>query len=200
MGYTIECCQRFRFMRFLSIAVGLAAALGCTDDGSKTGTGGMGARDAGLTGGEAGATSGDGGKQSTGGRANSSGGDTTTGGRPGGSGATAGGGATSSGGTTPSGRGGSAATGQPVGAICVNDANCNQSQGMAVCCAIPTCTGPCECRLAANCPKSGLFLECKGAADCSSFGGGKVCCQAGSGSQAMQYCTKPSGCPGVVLP
>ena len=190
----------------LSVTVAVAAVLGCSDEGGKTNTGGMGglsgagANDAGLAGGKAGATSGDGGNVSAGGRGNGAGGETSAGGRASGSGGAPSGGATSSGGTAPSGRGGSAATGQPIGAICVNDSNCSQAQGMAVCCATPACTGPCECRLAADCPKSGLFLECKGAADCGAFGGGKVCCQVGSGSQTMQYCTKPSGCPGVVLP
>jgi hypothetical protein len=184
----------------LSVSVAAAAVLGCNDDGDETSTGGTGgllvigtgANDGGLTGGKPGAT-GSGG-------ATSSGGSTTAGGRPSGSGATAGRGTTSSGGTAPSGGGGSAATGQPIGAICVNDSNCSQSQGMAICCATPTCMGPCECRLPADCPKNGLFLECKGAADCGAYGGGKVCCQVTSGSQSMQYCTKPSGCSGTVLP
>ena len=192
------------FVRVLSVTVAALAVCGCSDDGDKASTGGTGgllvtgtgANDGGLAGGKPGATGGggaSGGTTSTGGRSSVSG--TTSSG-----GTASSGGAASSGGTRPSGGGGSAATGQPIGAICVNDSNCSQSQGMATCCAIPTCTGPCECRLAADCPKTGLFLECKGAADCGAFGGGKVCCQIASGSQTMQYCTKPSGCSGKVLP
>ena len=57
-----------------------------------------------------------------------------------------------------------------------------------------------ECRLKANCPTTGSFLECNSAADCAAYGGGKICCRATSGAQTMQYCTKSSGCPGTTLP
>ncbi|HYJ11725.1 MAG TPA: hypothetical protein VEX18_22030 [Polyangiaceae bacterium] len=40
------------------------------------------------------------------------------------------------------------------------------------------------------------YLPCESKADCDAFGGGKVCCAAGS----MHFCTKPSACPGDTLP
>jgi hypothetical protein len=43
---------------------------------------------------------------------------------------------------------------------------------------------------------SNLYLPCESLADCKQFGGGKVCCVAGS----MHFCTKPSGCSGDTLP
>jgi hypothetical protein len=78
---------------------------------------------------------------------------------------------------------------QPLGALCANTTNCSQATGAAVCCANSTCT------LSADCPQGG-YLACEKAADCDQYGGGKVCCDAGS----MKYCTKPSGCAGKTLP
>ena len=43
---------------------------------------------------------------------------------------------------------------------------------------------------------SNLYLRCESLADCKVYGGGKVCCVAGS----MHFCTKPSACSGDTLP
>jgi hypothetical protein len=85
--------------------------------------------------------------------------------------------------------GGAAMGTQPLGALCANSGNCSQAMGMAVCC-VNTCT------LAEACPSDPSYLSCTKAADCAQFGGGKVCCKTAS----MSYCTKASGCSGMVLP
>jgi hypothetical protein len=77
---------------------------------------------------------------------------------------------------------------QPLGSLCANTGNCTQASGVAVCC-VNTCT------LAEACPSNPNYLSCMKASDCDQFGGGKVCCQAGS----MSFCTKPSACSGTVL-
>jgi hypothetical protein len=82
---------------------------------------------------------------------------------------------------------------QPLGAICANDSNCSQSEGMVVCC-VNTCT------LAEGCPTSPQYLPCESATDCEAYGGGKLCCEMGSGSNLMRFCTKQSACSGRILP
>ncbi|HEU4412106.1 MAG TPA: hypothetical protein VFS43_43090 [Polyangiaceae bacterium] len=99
------------------------------------------------------------------------------------------------------GGGGQGASGtQPLGGLCANTGNCTQSTGAAVCCVVPGCSAPCACTLASECEGSTQFLPCSKGDDCNVFGGGKVCCKETLGSQIMQYCTKPSGCQGEVLP
>jgi hypothetical protein len=87
-------------------------------------------------------------------------------------------------------------SGVPVGGICALDENCSQAEDAAVCCEVEGCGAPCECTLAEACPTNPSYLPCESAADCEQFGGGRVCCDAGS----MTYCTKPSGCLGEPLP
>jgi hypothetical protein len=77
---------------------------------------------------------------------------------------------------------------QPVGSVCVNDQNCSQAQGAAVCCMN-------ECALASMCSR-GQFLACKTRSDCAAYGGGKVCCDV----PGMRFCTKPSACTGQQIP
>jgi hypothetical protein len=173
-----------------------AGGIGSGTGGISVGSGGQGVSSGGATGSAGSATG-------SGGRAQGSGGAIGPGGTTGGGGTS---GSTASGGASPggaTGRGGASTGGVgglPPGAVCANDSNCGQSQGPAVCCAIPGCTGPCECRLASGCPKTSPFLECNSAADCAVYGGGKICCRASSGGQTMQYCTKQNGCPGTTLP
>jgi hypothetical protein len=78
---------------------------------------------------------------------------------------------------------------QPLGSACANTGNCTQASGMAVCC-VNTCT------LVEACPSDPGYLPCMKKADCDRYGGGKVCCQAGS----MTFCTKQSACGGTILP
>ncbi|HJZ88199.1 MAG TPA: hypothetical protein VKN99_23655 [Polyangia bacterium] len=89
--------------------------------------------------------------------------------------------------------------GQPLGSICVNDTQCDQSQGMAICCKLPQCSSFCACTLSAMCPGGTMWLPCNSTADCAQFGG-KVCCRESAGGQTVQFCTKQSGCSGMVLP
>lgn len=94
-----------------------------------------------------------------------------------------------------------AATGFPVGAFCVQNAQCDQSGGMAVCCASDTCSGiPCECLLQTDCAEPSLAIECAQGSDCDHIGGNKVCCRPSGGGVANQFCTKPSACNGETLP
>lgn len=44
------------------------------------------------------------------------------------------------------------------------------------------------------------YLPCDSKADCSAYGGGKVCCETVSAGQGMRFCTKPSACSGQLLP
>jgi hypothetical protein len=133
--------------------------------------------------------------------ATSTGGNRATGGSTGSGGSKASGGSTSRGGAA--GLGGSVATGgsagsgatgtQSLGAICANDTNCDQSQGAALCCR-STCT------LSEQCPTSTTYLPCKSAADCATYGGGKLCCEVTTSTDVMHFCTKQSACSGKVLP
>jgi hypothetical protein len=100
------------------------------------------------------------------------------------------GGSMSTGGST--GTGGSMGT-QPLGKICANDSNCSQAEGAAVCC-VNTCT------LSEQCPTSTGYLPCESSADCSVYGGGKLCCELEAGGEIMRFCTKQSACAGQVLP
>jgi hypothetical protein len=95
--------------------------------------------------------------------------------------------------TSTAGTGGGSMGMQPLGAICANDGNCSQADGAAVCCN-STCT------LSDQCPASTTYLPCNSAADCAAYGGGKICCEVGSGSAAMRFCTKQSACSGQKLP
>jgi hypothetical protein len=145
--------------------------------------------------------------ENTGGQVGSTGkGGSTGGGSPALGGHTGAGGSTSKGGAAGTGgspgAGGSRSTGgsagassgaQPLGAICANDTSCSQAQGAAVCCR-STCT------LSDQCPASTTYLPCSSSADCSIYGGGKLCCEVQSGGQAMRFCTKQSACSGTVLP
>lgn len=88
---------------------------------------------------------------------------------------------------------------QPLGGLCTLDRHCSQSEGAVVCCAAQGCTGPCECTLESDCSDQPLFLPCEASADCAQYGGGKICCQVGSGDQSMNFCTKRSACSGTVL-
>ncbi len=166
----------------------LVVVIGCGEDDAK---------EAG-SGGSAGSTINIGGKSGSSG-GSSSGGSSSAGSSTGGkatggqSGASTGG--TNSGGAS-GGSGGQGANGtQPIGGLCANDANCSQSSGAALCCKGEGCQSPCMCLLAEDCPSSS-YLPCESDADCDPYGGGKVCCVAGT----MHYCTKPSGCAGQTLP
>jgi len=145
---------------------------GATGGGSGMGTGGG----AGAQGGSGGAQGGSGGKAGSAGSGGSSNTDAATGGKSGGS--------------------GTADGGQPIGTLCVNDTNCSQSTGKTICCAIKGCVAPCECILEADCPGGTPYLPCNVGSDCNRWGGGKVCCETGSGGSLMRFCTKPSGCNG----
>jgi hypothetical protein len=82
---------------------------------------------------------------------------------------------------------------QPLGGVCANDSNCAQSEGETVCCAS-------ECTIADQCPTNPMYLPCESRADCADYGGGKICCEMGSGDTLMRFCTKQSACSGRVLP
>jgi hypothetical protein len=208
-----------RIRRALFLAVP-ALWMGCSDDAQAPVAGETGGAlifgvggSSGASAGAGGASSGAGGRTSNGGASNTSGGSPSTGASSssdggsssgnGGAGAsssggagTGGAGAPGNGGANPGGSGGGGLTGFPIGALCAFDSNCSPN----VCCKMPTCSGPCECQPASNCPASTQFLPCNGAADCAAYGGGKICCRASSGGQTMQYCTKTNGCPGTTLP
>jgi hypothetical protein len=96
---------------------------------------------------------------------------------------------TSSGGSASAGAPGT----QPLGAICSFDSQCAEGDGAVVCCE-NTCT------LAEQCPTDPLYLPCESTADCEAFGGGRLCCEAGSAEDLMRFCTKRSGCSGQILP
>lgn len=152
--------------------------------GGSGGSSGSGGRSS--TGGGSSGSSTTGGSNSTGGWNDTAGSDNQAGSEAAGE---ATGGAPSTAGTT-----GSGATGtQPLGAICANDTNCSQSDGMAVCC-VNTCT------LADQCAANPMYLPCNSTADCSAYGGGKLCCEVTASGQAMRFCTKQSACAGKVLP
>jgi hypothetical protein len=89
---------------------------------------------------------------------------------------------------------------QPLGALCVNNQQCSQQQGAATCCVADGCTAPCECALVTDCPQGTFYLQCDDTQDCGQYGGGKICCETGSGANVMRYCTKQNGCAGTVLP
>lgn len=182
--------------------IALPCALGCGSDDDASDDGGAGssgdpfgnAEDGGARGGEAGArgtagASGAGGRGTAGTDAGGTAGATPAidGGGAGSSdaGAADAGGAGGSGGGTPGGPMGT----QPLGSVCANDGNCDQSMGAAVCC-INTCT------IADQCPDSPGYLPCNRASDCSAFGGAKICCQLGN----ARFCTKQSACGGDRLP
>jgi hypothetical protein len=80
----------------------------------------------------------------------------------------------------------------------VSDQNCDQSEGVAVCCAVSGCAGPCQCTLAAQCNPGnpGTVDACDGSSDC----GDKVCCEATAAGQTQRICTPSSLCNGVILP
>jgi hypothetical protein len=167
-----------------------------SDDGADASAGSSGfAGAAGTSGGSAGG--GAGGTGASGGSAGT-GGSAATGGSAGTGGAAGSGGVSGTGGGGTG--GGTADGGQPIGSLCVNDQNCNQSQGKTVCCAMPGCVAPCECQLETNCPGGTPFLPCQTSADCSKFGGGKVCCEVQTGGSTMRFCTKQNGCSGQVIP
>jgi hypothetical protein len=134
--------------------------------------------------GNAGGSSGSGGR---GGRGATAGGGGTTGvaGMSGAAGATGTGGATggTTGGAGASGASGAAGGTQPIGAACVNNGNCSQADGAAVCCLqISTCV------LASQCPGGTNYVSCE-TQPCAKSGW--VCCSAGG----MHFCTKQSACP-----
>ncbi|HWA71140.1 MAG TPA: hypothetical protein VG937_02330 [Polyangiaceae bacterium] len=172
----------------------LLSCFGCASDGPDADGGAGGRIDvtgfAGMTGGSTAAAG-----------ATPAGGSRTTGGSTGSGGSRASGGSTSTGGATSPGgsvaTGGSAGSGatgtQPLGAICANDTNCDQSQGAALCCR-STCT------LSEQCPTSTTYLPCKSTADCGAYGGGKLCCEVTTSTNIMRFCTKQSACSGKVLP
>ncbi|HEX6765140.1 MAG TPA: hypothetical protein VF103_06670 [Polyangiaceae bacterium] len=172
----------------LIAAMGLVMALaasGCSSDDSDSTSGDGGGAGSGTSGAS---TGGSGGTIPMGG--------TSTGGTTGSGGTVSAGGAMSTGGSMSNGgvmSGGNGSGTQPLGAICANDSNCAQAEGAAVCCAS-------SCTLADQCPSSPTYLPCDSAADCSMYGGGKLCCEAGSGNQVMRFCTKQSACSGRILP
>jgi hypothetical protein len=45
-----------------------------------------------------------------------------------------------------------------------------------------------------------MYLPCDSTADCSAYGGGKLCCETSSNGQTMRFCTKQSACSGKILP
>jgi hypothetical protein len=163
-----------------AVAAGLSSGIACSDDDDGAGDGGQSG--SGALSGAAGSSGGTGG----GGGAGGSGGAGTGG----------------TGGAATGGSGGSSTAdgGQPLGALCVNDSNCNQASGTAVCCVVEGCPAPCECALTTQCPEGTLFLPCNATADCNQFGGGKICCEMGSGANVMRFCTKQNGCAGTILP
>lgn len=179
----------------ITIAISsLAVVVACSDDDDGGGSSSPDGSASGSAG--AGAQSGTGGTSGSGGI--SSGGASSGGSSGAGSGGTAGG-SSGTGGSGGAG-GGSADGGQPIGALCVNDTNCSQAQGKAVCCAADGCVAPCECQLEANCPGGSAFLPCNTGADCKKYGGGKVCCEVQTGGSSMRFCTKQNGCSGQVIP
>jgi hypothetical protein len=103
-----------------------------------------------------------------------------------------------------SGSGGSGGTlalaGSSTGAVSGSGGNDNQGAAMSAAGAagqVDTSTGGSTGGSTGNASAgSGLYLRCASQADCKVYGGGKVCCAAGS----MQFCTKPSGCTGKTLP
>lgn len=167
---------------------------------SKIATSGSGGKSSGGSGGSGGGTLVGG--SSSGGSATGGSATGGFGGATGGSPGTGGAGGTSTGGSsgTAGSGGGSVDGGQPIGAVCVNNTNCSQSQGTTVCCAVTGCSTPCECQLQTNCPAGVPYLPCNTGSDCAQFGGGKVCCEEKSGSTTQRFCTKQSGCSGTIIP
>jgi len=168
-----------------ALAIVLAAgACGSSSPGGKdasAGSSGGGTTGAGGTTGSAG-TMDVGGTSGTGrGGTTGSAGTTGRGGTTGAAGTTGRGGTTGAGGTA--GGAGTAGT-QPIGSACVNDANCSQADGTAVCCLqINTCV------LQSQCPTGTNYVPCTTNASCNK--GGWICCTAGG----MSFCTKQSACP-----
>ncbi|HTM44571.1 MAG TPA: hypothetical protein VL137_06425, partial [Polyangiaceae bacterium] len=103
--------------------------------------------------------------------------------------------AMASGGTANGGPGGT----QPLGALCVNNSQCSQSQGASVCCVAAGCSAPCECTLQSDCPANTAYLQCATTADCAQYGGGKICCEVMTSQDTMRFCTKQSACTGTIL-
>jgi len=56
------------------------------------------------------------------------------------------------------------------------------------------------CTAADQCASNPMYLPCDSTADCSAYGGGKLCCETSSNGQAMRFCTKQSACSGKILP
>ncbi|HMF40013.1 MAG TPA: hypothetical protein VKQ32_04940 [Polyangia bacterium] len=156
-----------------ALAIVLAAgACGSSSPGGKDAS--AGSSGGGTTG--AGGTTGSAGTMDVGGTSG-----TGRGGTTGSAGTTGRGGTTGAGGTA--GGAGTAGT-QPIGSACVNDANCSQADGTAVCCLqINTCV------LQSQCPTGTNYVPCTTNASCNK--GGWICCTAGG----MSFCTKQSACP-----
>jgi hypothetical protein len=155
-----------------STSAGGAPIAGTMNRGGSTTRGGAAAT---------GSKTGAGGSEATGGSMTSIAGSTANGGSmTGTAGATSGGGSTGSTGM------------QPLGAICANDGSCSQSAGNTVCCRS-------SCTLAEQCPTSTQYLPCNSTADCSVYGGGKLCCEVMTSSEPIRFCTKQSACSGKVL-
>ena len=169
------------------------AGAGGTSAGSSGSGGANGASGAGASAGSGtGGSAGSGGSGASGGAGGSGATDSGTNGASGSGG---------SGGSGAAGRGGNTADGgQPIGALCVNNTNCSQSQGKAVCCTVSGCAAPCECLLEANCPGGAPYLPCTVGADCNRYGGGKLCCEVRAGSATQRFCTKSNGCTGTIIP
>jgi hypothetical protein len=158
------------------VSTGVGGGCGSSSGGGVAGSTGSRAGSSGNAGG----SSGSGGQ---GGRGATTGGGGTTGvaGMSGAAGATGTGGAT--GGAGASGASGAAGGTQPIGAACVNNGNCSQADGAAVCCLqISTCV------LASQCPGGTNYVSCE-TQPCAKSGW--VCCSAGG----MHFCTKQSACP-----
>jgi hypothetical protein len=148
-------------VRVLSLCAAVVAAGACSSttnnaDGAAAGAGGTHSGAAGAGGAVGGAGGGTGGAAA--GRGGSSGAAGTAG-------------------------GGGASGSQPLGAVCVNNGNCSQADGTAVCCLqISTCV------LDIQCPGGTNYVSCE-TQPCTKAGW--VCCSAGG----MHFCTKQSGCP-----
>jgi hypothetical protein len=84
---------------------------------------------------------------------------------------------------------------QPLGSVCVEDQQCNQDEGAAVCCVAPGCSGPCECRLEDACSAAGREHVCSTSADC----GDKVCCEVDFGGVKQRACLPAASCTGTKL-
>jgi hypothetical protein len=164
----------------VAASTGLGGGCGSSGSGGAAGTiGGAG------TSGAAGTTGAAGGAGTTG--ATGGAGTTGTAGATGGAGtAGAGGRAGTAGATGGAGTAGTTGAGggtQPIGAACVNNGNCSQADGTAVCCLqISTCV------LATDCPGGTNYVSCE-TQPCAKSGW--VCCSAGG----MHFCTKQSACP-----